>query len=170
MPEPDLQLPLLAEAAPLVVSAKVFCVFEVEGEPRAWSRAGATIKWGQGRPYIHWYTRPDDEHYREAIAWSAKGAMRGRLPTEKPVALLVHAFLPIPESWHWKRKLEARAGSLLPTGKPDFDNLGKAAADAIKGIVWGDDAAVVDGRIIKRYSDKPALRVEVREMVAPHGN
>lgn len=167
--EPDVQLPLIAEAAPLVVATEPFVVFELEGEPRAWERAGATIRKGQHGPYIHWYVSSDETHYREAIAWAAKAAMvrYRRKPTKQPLALIVHAFLPIPESWHWKSKQAARAGVLLPTGKPDFDNLCKVAADAIKGIVWVDDAAVCDGRVIKRYSDRPALRVEVREMVSP---
>jgi len=165
--EPDVQLPLIADVAPLVVAAEPFVVFEVQGEPRAWERAGATIRWSHGRPFIHWYVRSEEQHYRDAIAWIAKGAMRGRAPTSKPVALLIHAFVPIPESWNWKKKQAARSGALLPTGKPDFDNFGKVAADSLKNIVWNDDAAVCDGRVIKRYSDKPALRVEVREMVAP---
>jgi Holliday junction resolvase RusA-like endonuclease len=168
MSESDVQLPLLAEAAPLVVSDEVFCCFELEGEPRAWERPGATIRFGHGRPYIHWYLRAQEERYREAIAWTARRAMRGREPTSEAVALLVHAFLPIPPSWRWQKQQAARAGVILPTNKPDFDNLGKVAADAIKGIVWVDDAAVCDGRVIKRYSDRPALRVEVREMLPPN--
>ncbi len=165
--EPDVQLALINDVAPLVVSRETFVVFELQGEPHAWERPGAMIRKGRHGPYIHWYTRTDDERYRLAIGWAAKAAMRGRAPTDKPVALLVHAFLSIPESWHWKKKQLARAGVILPTDKPDFDNLGKAAADAIKGIVWGDDSAVCDGRVIKRYSDRPALRVEVRELVPP---
>jgi Holliday junction resolvase RusA-like endonuclease len=168
MAETDVQLALLEEAAPLIPAAAPFVVFELPGEPRAWERPGATIRFGHGRPYIHWFVRAEEAAYREAVAWAAKAAMRGREPTSAPVALLVHAFLPIPESWHWKKKQAARAGVILPASKPDFDNLGKLAADAIKGIVWSDDATVCDGRVIKRYSDRPALRVEVREMVAPH--
>lgn len=162
-----MQLALIAEAAPLAVSPDLFCCFELPGEPRAWERPGATVRFGKGRPFIHWFVRAEEAAYRSSIAWAAKAAMRGRQPTSRPVALLVHAFLLIPMSWHWKKQQAARAGVLLPTGKPDFDNLGKLAADAIKGIVWGDDAAVCDGRVLKRYSEKPALRVEVREFVAP---
>lgn len=165
--EPDVQLPLIAEVAPLVVCRETFVAFELQGEPRAWERPGATIRRGKFGPFIHWFVRPAEAAYREAIAWAAKAAMRGKKPTSEPVALLVHAFLPIPESWHWKKKQQARAGVILPTDTPDFDNLGKVAADAIKGIVWIDDSAVCDGRVIKRYSDRPALRVEVREMLAP---
>ena len=97
-----------------------------------------------------------------------QGAMRGERPTSEPVALLVHAFLPIPSLLALEEASRPPAlASSCPTGKPDFDNLGKLAADAIKGIVWDDDAAVCDGRVIKRYSECPALRVEVREMLAP---
>jgi Holliday junction resolvase RusA-like endonuclease len=165
--ELDVQLPLIPEAAPLVVAVEPFVTFELPGEPRAWERAGATIRKGKFGPFIHWYVRAEEAAYRESLAWAARAAMRGKKPTSEPVALLVHAFLPIPTSWHWKKQQAARAGVLLPTGKPDFDNLGKLAADAIKGIVWGDDAAVCDGRVIKRYSERPALRVEVRELLAP---
>jgi Holliday junction resolvase RusA-like endonuclease len=167
--EPDVQLPLIAEAAPLKVASEPFVVFELQGEPRAWERPGALIRRGKHGPYIHWYVRSEEARYREAIGWAAKSAMLDwrRQPTDQAVALLVHAFLPIPTSWHWKSKLAARSGAILPIGKPDFDNLGKLVADAVKGIVWGDDARVCDGRVIKRYSDRPALRVEVREMLPP---
>jgi Holliday junction resolvase RusA-like endonuclease len=167
--EPDVQLALIAEAAPLVVAAEPFVVFELPGEPRAWERPGATIRFGNGRPYIHWFVRSEEQHYREAIAWAAKAAMLHyrRKPTSEPVALLVHAFLPIPTSWHWKSKQAARAGTILPASTPDCDNIIKLAADSIKNIVWDDDARVVDARCIKRYSEHPALRVEVREMVSP---
>jgi Holliday junction resolvase RusA-like endonuclease len=163
----QVQLGLLPEAAPLRAASKPFVVFEVPGEPRAWERPGATIRWAHGRPFIHWYTRTEEARWREQIAWVAKVAMRGRKPTSEPVALLVHAFLPIPASWPWRRKQAARAGAVLPATKPDWDNCGGKILDAIKDIVWIDDALVIDGRVIKRYSDRPALRVEVREMLPP---
>jgi Holliday junction resolvase RusA-like endonuclease len=163
--EPDVQLALLAEAAPLKVAREPFCVFELEVEPRGWERAGATIRWGQGRPYIHWFVTTDEANYREAVAWAAKAAMRGRLPTERPVALLLHAFMPIAASWSMRERSDARSGAKLPTGTPDWDNIGKSVGDALKGIVWVDDAQVVDGRVIKRHSERPALRVEVRELI-----
>ena len=167
MTEPDVQLPLIADVAPLIAAVEPFVVFEVPVEPRGWERPGAMVRFGNGRPYIHWYVRQEETTYRTTIAWCARTAMRSKVPTKQPVALLIHAFMPIFESWNWKKKQAARSGLLAPTGKPDFDNIGKVAADAMKGIVWDDDAAVIDGRIIKRYSDRPALRVEVREMLSP---
>lgn len=165
--EPGIQLPLLAEAGALTVSPDIFCTFELPGEPIAWARSGATIRFAHGRPYVHFYLTAEQERYREALAWCAKAALRGKLPTSKPCAVVAHAFVPIPESWPWRKKLAARSGVILPTAKPDHDNYLKVVCDALKGIAWTDDAAAVDGRCIKRFSDKPAMRVEIREFIAP---
>jgi Holliday junction resolvase RusA-like endonuclease len=167
MSEPDVQLPLIDDLAPLVVAGKPFVTFELPGEPRAWERPGAGIRWGAGRPFIHWFVRAEEARYRESIAWAARAAMGSRRPTDKPTAIILHAFLPIPESWHWRKKQQARSGLILPTGKPDHDNFLKLVCDALKRVVWLDDAGVVDGRCIKKFSERPAMRVEVREFISP---
>ena len=165
MSEPDVQLALIAEAGPLKVSRETFCVFELPGEPRAWERAGARIARDRdGNQFILFYTPTEENIYRQSIAWMAKAAMHGRAPTAKPCALLMHAFLPIRQSWTAREKMDARSGAAAPTGKPDADNFLKLM-DALTGLVFVDDAQVVDARCIKRYSDAPALRVEVREFL-----
>jgi len=162
--EPDVQLALISEAGPLKVSRETFCVFELPGEPRAWERAGARIARNrEGQQFIHFYVGFEEKQYRNALAWSAKAALRGKQPTSQPVAVLVHAFMPIAKSWPDRDKINARNGAKLHTGTPDADNLGKLVGDALNEIVWNDDAQIVDLRVIKRYSDTPALRVEVRE-------
>ena len=50
------------------------------------------------------------------------------------------------------------------TGKPDADNLAKVISDALIGIVYVDDAAVCDVRVVKRYADAPLIHVEVQEL------
>ena len=45
--------------------------------------------------------------------------------------------------------------------RSDGDNLVKAATDACKGIVWTDDAIIVDWHISKRYSAEPRLTMVV---------
>ena len=168
MAEPDVQLTLIAEAGPLKVSRETFCAFELAGEPRAWSRPGARIAHDSaGKDYILFYVSTDERLYRESLAWCAKAAMRGRPPTEQPVAVLMHAFTPIPKSWRERERLDALSGARLPTSKPDADNFLKLI-DAFKGLIWVDDMQVVDARVIKRYSATPALRVEVREFQRPN--
>jgi Holliday junction resolvase RusA-like endonuclease len=169
MPERDIQLPLIAEAGALIMAPEPFVVFELPGEPRAWGRARAQIrKTREGKPFIHFFMDGDEAHYRESLKWLAKAALRARQPTSRPVTLLVHAYLPIPKDWTMREKADARAGVIRPASKPDADNFGKIVGDSLNEIVWDDDAQIVDLRVIKRYSDKPALRVEVREMVPPN--
>jgi Holliday junction resolvase RusA-like endonuclease len=116
--------------------------------------------------FIQNYPDPDTAAYEATLAQAAKLFMRGKAPSARPLVLLVHAFKPIPPSWSNRDRDLALAGGILPTSRPDGDNYLKIV-DALNGIVWIDDAQVVDGRVIKRYSARPALRIEVREFVDP---
>lgn len=165
MPEVQQILPVFE--APVLKPGPVFFVMEIEGKPPHKARHRSRIvipreKWR--KPFVHNYPDPDTEKHERMIAEYARLLMRGKPPTIEPVALLVHAFMPIPESWSKKDKVAAAFGALLPTSKPDADNFLKIA-DALNGIVWKDDSQVADGRCIKRYSEQPALRIEVREFL-----
>lgn len=168
---------------PALVAGPVFLVFELNGPPghKARHRSRLVIpkdvwvhtqrssfipKENIKRIFIQQYPDPDTEAYEKTLAEAAGLFMRGRPPTENPVSLLVHSFRPIPASWSKANKAKAAAGAILPTSRPDWDNYGKIT-DALNEIVWKDDSQVVDGRCIKRYSDEPALRIEVREFVLP---
>lgn len=159
----------LFETPPVaLVPGPVFLTFELRGKPghKARHRSRVVFPKGGKKPFIHNYPDPATEAYEKVLKEAGALFMRGKAPTERPVALLVHVFRPIPESWSNRDKAAARAGIILPTSKPDWDNYGKIT-DALNEIVWKDDSQVVDGRVIKRYSDDPALRVEVREFIAP---
>lgn len=70
-------------------------------------------------------------------------------------------FLPIPKSFSKKRHAACDAGSILPTPKPDLDNLVKLVLDACNGVLYQDDSCVVDGVFSKRYSDNPRVVIMV---------
>jgi len=53
---------------------------------------------------------------------------------------------------------------LQHTTRPDCDNLGKAIADALKGIIYRDDALIVDKRVTKRYGEPPGVMVTIEEL------
>ena len=160
-----IQPSLLAETGPLVISKDVFVCFEMCGDPRGKGSPRFRVVKPRFKPqFVMTYFDRDTEDYVAALKQTAALAMRGRRPTTQPVGLLLHAFMPCFVSWSDRKALDALSGAILPTGKPDWDNIGKMC-DALKGVVWGDDSAVVDGRVIKRYSDRPALRVEVREFL-----
>jgi len=46
--------------------------------------------------------------------------------------------------------------------KPDLDKLARGSLDAMKGVLWNDDAQVVELQVSKRYAPvQPQARVEV---------
>jgi Holliday junction resolvase RusA-like endonuclease len=61
----------------------------------------------------------------------------------------------------------ALAGEVLPTTKPDADNVVKAVFDGLNGVLWRDDVLVVDLRVRKRYAATPCVRVEVWALDEP---
>ena len=179
MLEGQLSLPNLT--GPALIVGPVFICFEyTAGVPRGRIRQqpvvpfkhkhGARIVFPRtGKPFVHEYPHPESAEWEKAIGQLAAIYMCGRAPTENPVALLVHSLIPIPQSWSTRDHDAALAGAIRPTSKPDWDNYGKIT-DALNEIVWKDDSQVVDGRVIKRYSVSPALRIEVREFLPPGGD
>jgi Holliday junction resolvase RusA-like endonuclease len=131
-------------------------VIELPGEPR-----------GKGRPRFakgHAYTPATTASYERDLAWAAKIAMRGRKPLMGSLRVTVTAFMSIPSSWFAASRRDALAGVIRPTGKPDWDNVGKIAADALNGIAYIDDSQIVTATVSKVYAATPALRVEVEPL------
>ena len=75
----------------------------------------------------------------------------------------------MPTSWSGKKQRQALAGEVMPTSKPDADNVVKAVFDGLNGVLWRDDVLVVDLRVRKRYSATPCVRVEVWPLEEPIG-
>jgi len=138
-------------------------VVELPGEPRGWARPRVRVATpAKSRPFAQFFKDADTRAFEDALFWRAKAAMGPRPPLEGPVAVRVVAAMAVPVSWSRKDRDAALAGVIRPTGKPDWDNFAKML-DAFNGIVWTDDAQVVDGGVIKIYSEAPSLRVEVKE-------
>ena len=77
------------------------------------------------------------------------------------LGMKITAHKPIPKSTS-KRKLLLMLERLIrPAKKPDWDNIGKVVCDALNKVAFYDDAQIVDGRVIKVYSDQPRVEVEI---------
>lgn len=100
--------------------------------------------------------------YESMVKLAAHRAMKGAGLMAFPVALSLVVMHAIPKSWSKRKQDAALAGTERPTTKPDADNVAKAIADACNGVVWVDDAQVVELRVSKRYSATPGVMVEVR--------
>lgn len=77
------------------------------------------------------------------------------------MSLFVEFYFPVTPSWSNKKKNCALAGELAHTTKPDADNCLKAICDALNGIIWKDDALVIEKHVYKFYSDTPCAKVRV---------
>ena len=55
-------------------------------------------------------------------------------------------------------------GLILPTKKPDADNIAKAILDALNGLAFYDDAQVVYLQVSKRYSNEPRAVVFIDDV------
>lgn len=134
----------------------------IPGIPVGKGRARAVIRGGR----IGHYTPKTTLGWEKGAKTLAKAAMRGRPPLEGPVEVLIVAWMPVPASWPAWKRAAALAGEIMPTTKPDKDNIEKAVMDALNGVAWRDDALAVDGRTTKRYADSPGVAVVVNALPA----
>ena len=96
------------------------------------------------------------QDWRQAIAQEARSATESVL--SGPVAVNLTFALPRPVS---RRKRD-----LWPDRKPDLDKLVRSALDAMSGVVFGDDAQVVELTARKEYAapdEQTGVRVKVEE-------
>jgi Holliday junction resolvase RusA-like endonuclease len=110
----------------------------------------------KGRPRFtksgHAFTPQKTRKWEKHAQLCAKKIMSGRKPITGPIHITVIAMLEIPKSWpEWKKSASSK-GYIAPTGKPDKNNIVKAAEDALNGVVWVDDGQVVSSSEIKRYN------------------
>lgn len=129
-------------------------VIEVRGNPVAKGRPRATKT---GRLYTPGKTR-DWESLARVLA---QAAMKHGEPIAGPVEVTVRAVFPIPASWPAWKRVAAADGQVAHTAKPDGDNVLKAAKDALNGVVYRDDAQVVDVYMRKTYGTVPRVIITV---------
>lgn len=134
--------------------------FRIPGQPQGKGRARAFVRNG----HVGHYTPAKTRSYEGVITTLAMEAMQGREPSKKPIRINIMCLFEVPQSWpQWKREAALR-GEILPTVKPDLDNVEKAVKDALNGVVWRDDCQVVADSKESRYSDTPEVIVAVWEI------
>ena len=106
--------------------------------------------------------------WKHRVTVFAQQAMAGRDPLDGPVCLVMGFKMPRPKGHYGTgrnaAKLKPWAEHARPIGAPDVTKLVRAAEDALKGIVWHDDAQVVQQFAWKRYDDVPGVEIEVARM------
>lgn len=97
---------------------------------------------------------------------AAERAMEGRQPFDSAVTLRLCLNMQVPKSWSKKKRAEAFRHLILPTTRPDLDNLCKAVLDGLKGVVYRDDSQITDLTVTKRYAPEPGVDILAREITA----
>ena len=123
---------------------------------------------GKGRMRLstmHGFARmhPTDQtiNYESLVAMSAQQAMQGRDLITGPVLVEMKIVVGVAASWSQKKRAAALAGDVLPTKKPDIDNVEKSVFDGMNGVVWVDDVQVVNVSKSKRFGETPGVLVRV---------
>lgn len=138
------------------------CVeFTVYGEPR-----------GKGRPRFskvngRTITRTPDETvlYENLVRTEYRQQCRARkFDDHAALSVYIRAYFPIPASVSKKRRRLMEEGKILPTKRPDIDNLAKIVMDSINGIAYRDDAQVAVCSIAKLYGEQPRVWVQIIEI------
>lgn len=136
------------------VSFQVVGIAQPKGSTRAFVPKGWT------RPIIT-TDNPKSKGWQQLVSEQAQTVARDGLFVG-PVVLTVTFHLPRPQSLP-KRVLHHMK-------KPDLDKLVRSTKDALKGILYGDDAQVVDLHARKAYAAiaaAPCAHITVAEAVAP---
>ena len=123
---------------------------------------------GKGRPRVstiaghaRMYTPAKTLAYEGLVAQIAQAAMAGQPLIDGPVRIELLIRCAVPPSWSQKKQRMALAGELIPTTKPDADNVLKAICDGLNGVVWRDDVQAADGAWRKRYDSTPGVVVTI---------
>lgn len=128
--------------------------FTIPGVPTAWARAGT-----RGR--IH-FTPGKQRRAMSVVQVLASDAMGDRPPLSGPLAMTVTACWPWPKSMSQRKR--SAVGANYRTARPDADNVAKLIADALNGIVFTDDAQVVDLRVKKLFGLSAFTRVLIEPL------
>ena len=128
-------------------------VFKLPVEPVAQMRPRFTR-----RPYVHAYDPVKVKRYKEALAWHAQDQWMAA-PATGPIKLQLHFFRPVQKSLSKIEHARRLSGAHRPIVKPDLDNYIKSTLDALTGVLWADDNAIIKIEAEKYYSDQP--RVEI---------
>ena len=136
----------------------MMCDFVVEGKPT-----------GKGRPrfkrmgnFVQTYTDEKTAEYEKLVRMKFQNA--GGVITDKPVKIEIVAFFEPPKSTKKRDKAEMLRNKILPTKKPDCDNIAKIILDALNQIAYKDDSQVIELVVKKRYLAEAKVTVHIEEI------
>ena len=129
--------------------------FVVEGLPVA-----------KGRPRVTrngTYTPRKTKDYEKLVQYSFRNQYKGQA-LQGALKIRIDFYMYIPKNTSKKRRKLKNDKEILPTKRPDFDNLTKSITDALNGLAFEDDNQIVEAHIYKYYSDEPRAVVKIEKI------
>lgn len=83
---------------------------------------------------------------------------------EGPLRACIKIVYDIPKSTSKKNREKMLRGDLMPTKKPDIDNVQKIIFDALNGIAYKDDTQIVAVTAEKEYGPEPYVEFSLEEV------
>ena len=131
-------------------------MFEIPGKIQAKQRPRFNKKFA--------YTPANTVNYENWVKTCYLQNYKGEKLLENALKVQIDAFYEIPKSTSLKKKELMLDGEILPTIKPDTDNVAKSIQDALNGIAFKDDKQVVELLVKKCYSTEPRAVVTIEEV------
>lgn len=125
-------------------------------EPVAQARPRAT-RMAKG---IRLYDPKPTAMFKKYLHVVAKRQYQGE-PLSGEIHVKVDYYRPVQKSLSKAERTRRLNGTVRPVVKPDLDNYMKSSFDALNGILWADDAMIVEIHSNKWYSDEPRIEIEV---------
>ena len=134
--------------------------FYVDGRPRGKERPRhAQMPNGKIITYTPKATKDYEAEIRKAFIYSGGVSF----PDDVPLMVEATALMPIPKSASKAKAAEMESGAVTPVCKPDVDNIGKIALDALNGLAWTDDKQVTALIVRKKYDRRGGIgRLNIR--------
>lgn len=127
-------------------------------------KAKQSVKFAKIGDFMRKYTPKDMVDYANWV----KTCFMQTYPDAKPedldgfqLSVSLYVYFATPKSFS-KKKLElVKQGILRPTVKPDWDNISKNICDALNGIAYPDDKAIVSGSVHKYYGSADYVNIVI---------
>ena len=141
---------------------------EVIGTPQtAGSKRAFPFRKGNGKLGVRVMDdNPRSKTWRSQIVDAARTVYTGGL-LRGPLRVSMTFYLPRPKCHFGSgRNADQLKGSApaFPAKKPDALKLARCAEDALTGIVWHDDAQIVEEYLFKRYGEPARAVIAIEEM------
>lgn len=133
--------------------------FVVPGDPRGKQRP--RVRRTKGRSIA--YTPKETVKYEQKVRASYRRLMSEKFPKGIALKVNITALFPIPKRFNKEQRKKALDGELLPTKKPDSDNIIKIILDALNGVAYHDDAQVCEVYFEKKYAEKSKTIIAIAE-------